>query len=378
MTRVGILGAGQLGRMMALAGYPLALEFAFYDTSGAPTANIGKVYSDPQNKQKELALFLESVDIVTYEFEHLPLDLAKNIAACKPVFPGTNALAICQNRQLEKQLFQQLNIPVAEYKIVSSSLELQEAVNVLGLPVVAKSLTQGYDGKGQTVIRNFSQCTVAWQQINHPKLIVERFVKFSRELSLVAARNQKGETVMYPLVENNHQQGILRYTIAPAPSVSASTQHQAEIYLSKLMDHMNYIGVLTIELFETKDGLLANEMAPRVHNSGHWSMDGAHTGQFENHLRAILGLPLGETTPHGVSAMINLIGKHANLPGVLGLRDTHLHHYGKAERKDRKVGHININATNYTELTVKLLACLDHVPQHLPLDCSLINRGSAE
>jgi len=371
MKRVGILGAGQLGRMMALAGYPLALEFVFYDTSGSPSANIGKIYSDPHNEQQELMDFLNEVDVVTYEFEHLPIDLAKKVADRKPLFPSVQALAICQNRELEKNLFVSMGIPVSPFRIVNDQSQLRHAAKQLGMPVVAKSLTQGYDGKGQAVISSAGECDQAWEQINHSRLIVESFVRFNRELSLVATRNSKGETAMYPLVENNHQHGILRYTLAPAPAVSPEIQHQAESYLAKIMSHLNYVGVLTIELFETDDGLLANEMAPRVHNSGHWSMDGAHTGQFENHLRAILDLPLGETTPHGVSAMVNLVGQHADTAGVLSLTDTHLHHYGKTERPNRKVGHININANHYDALTEKLIRCLQHVPGHYPLDCSL-------
>lgn len=371
MKRIGILGAGQLGRMMALAGYPLGLDFIFYDTSGTPTANIGALISDPLNAQSELDRFLDAVDIVTYEFEHLPLDLAKNIAAIKPLYPGTKALEICQNRSLEKNLFTGLGIPVPDFRIVNSKEDLCEAAKQLGLPAVAKSLTQGYDGKGQAVIRSLQECEAAWDNIGHARLIVESFINFNRELSLVAARNTRGETVMYPLVENNHQQGILRYTIAPAPAVPAATQQLAESYITQLMNHMDYVGVMAMELFETDAGLLANEMAPRVHNSGHWSMDGAHSGQFENHLRAILGFPLGETTPHAVTGMINLIGKHADVERVLSLRDTHVHHYGKKERPNRKVGHININADNYAELLAKLRNCLSFVPDHCPLQCSL-------
>ena len=373
MKKVGILGSGQLGRMMALAGYPLAIEFAIYDTSGTPTANIGKIYSDPNNKQQSLETFLNDVDLVTYEFEHLPLDLAHNIESKTSLLPNSKALAVCQNRTLEKQLFRDLSIPTAQYEVVESEEALRSAVETLGTPVVAKSTTEGYDGKGQAVIRSIDDCAAAWQSINHPQLIVESFINFNRELSILAARNPSGDTVFYPLVENNHQDGILRYTIAPAPQVAHGIQSQAKEYITRLMENLNYVGVLTLELFETNEGLLANEMAPRVHNSGHWTMDGAHTGQFENHLRAILDLPLGETTPHGVSAMINLVGDYADVPGVLSLRDTHLHHYGKQPRAGRKVGHININAETYDELLPKLKKCLAFVPGHKPLSCSLLD-----
>ncbi|WP_020406634.1 5-(carboxyamino)imidazole ribonucleotide synthase [Hahella ganghwensis] len=365
-TRVGVLGAGQLGRMMALAGLPLGLEFSLYDTSGAPSAGVGKIYSDPKNTQEELDRFLDSVDVVTYEFEHLPLDLANNIASKKPLYPGVEALRVCQNREHEKGLFRQLSIPTPEYRIVASAEELEKAAEELGTPVVAKSVTEGYDGKGQAVLRSPNEAQAAWEAIGHPRLIAESFVHFSREVSLIAARNTQGEFIAYPLVENIHHEGILRYTIAPAPKVSQQTQDTATEYLHKLMDHLEYVGVLSLELFETPEGLLANEMAPRVHNSGHWSMDGAHTGQFENHLRAILGLPLGDTDPHRVSGMINLIGRTVDAAQILKLRDTHLHLYGKSERKGRKVGHINVNAESYAELKDKIERCLPFVPEHAP------------
>ena len=366
MTKVGILGAGQLGRMMALAGLPLGLEFSLYDTSGSPSAGIGEIFSDPGNTQSELDRFLDSVDVVTYEFEHLPLDLARNIAAKKPLYPGVEALRVCQNRALEKGLFKQLDIPTPKYRIANNANELEQAARELGTPVVAKSITEGYDGKGQAVLKSPEDAAAAWQRIGHNSLIVESFVNFTRELSLIAARNVKGEFVAYPLVENIHHEGILRYTIAPAPKVSESVQNTATDYIHKLMDQLSYVGVLALELFETPDGLLANEMAPRVHNSGHWSMDGAHTGQFENHLRAILDLPLGETKADRVSAMINLIGRTVSPNEILTFKDTHLHLYGKSERAGRKVGHININADDYASLQLKVQEALAKVPEHAP------------
>ncbi len=368
MTKVGILGAGQLGRMMALAGLPLGLEFSLYDTSGSPSAGIGEIFSDPGNTQAELDRFLDSVDVVTYEFEHLPLDLARNIAAKKPLYPGVEALRVCQNRALEKDLFNDLGIPTPQYRIVSNAQELEQAARELGTPVVAKSITEGYDGKGQAVLKSPQDAASAWQSIGHKRLIVESFVNFTREVSLIAARNSKGEFVAYPLVENIHHEGILRYTIAPAPKVTETVQDTATDYIHKLMDHLDYVGVLALELFETPNGLLANEMAPRVHNSGHWSMDGAHTGQFENHLRAILGLPLGETKADRVSAMINLIGRTVAACDILTHKDTHLHLYGKAERPGRKVGHININADDYQSLQRKVSETLHKVPEHAPFN----------
>ncbi|WLQ15210.1 5-(carboxyamino)imidazole ribonucleotide synthase [Hahella aquimaris] len=371
MKRIGILGAGQLGRMMALAGMPLGFEFALYDTSGAPSAGLGTIFSDPDNTQSELDRFLDFVDVVTYEFEHLPLDLAQNIAARKPLYPGVEALRVCQNREHEKALFTQLGIPTPKYRLANSPEELAEAARELGTPVVAKSITEGYDGKGQAVLKSAEEAEEAWNSIGHPRLIVESFVNFSREISIIAARSSSGETVTYPLAENIHHGGILRYTIAPAPRISAELAQKAAEYIEKLMAHLSYVGVLALELFETPDGLLANEMAPRVHNSGHWSMNGAHTGQFENHLRAVAGLPLGDTQPVGVSCMINLIGRHADRESVLTLSDTHLHLYGKEERAGRKLGHINIVAEDYKALIAKVEKCLPFVPEHTPFTSSL-------
>jgi len=366
MTKIGILGAGQLGRMMALAGLPLGLEFFLYDTSGSPSAGIGEIFSDPCNTQAGLDRFLDSVDVVTYEFEHFPLDLARNIAARKPLYPGVEALRVCQNRALEKGLFKELGIPTPKYRFANSLDELELATKALGTPVVAKSITEGYDGKGQAVLKSPDEAPAAWKHIGHDSVIVESFVNFNRELSLIAARNVQGEFVAYPLVENIHHGGILRYTIAPAPNVSESVQNVATDYIHKLMDQLSYVGVLALELFETPEGLLANELAPRVHNSGHWSMDGAHTGQFENHLRAILGLPLGETKADRVSAMINLIGRTVSPGEILTFKDTHLHLYGKPERTGRKVGHININANDYSNLQHKVKETLSKVPEHAP------------
>ncbi len=364
---IGVLGAGQLARMMALDGFPLGFRFFLYDTSGSPSAGIGTIVSDPHNQQTELADFLRQTDVVTYEFEHLPLDLAERVAASRPLHPNVRALAAGQDRELEKALFTQLGIPTAAYRIARSAAELADAVRSLGLPAVAKSATQGYDGKGQAVIRSLDDVEAAWRTIGHERLIVEQFVTFRRELSILAVRSPAGEIRVYPLAENHHHDGILRYTLAPAPAVTPQLAAQADACIGRLLDHLDYVGVLALELFETTDGnLLANEMAPRVHNSGHWTMNGAATSQFENHLRAITGLPLGDTSPRRPTCMINLIGCQIDLAGVTSLPDCHVHLYDKAPRPGRKVGHINVCADDLDTLHRRVSEALALLPPMVP------------
>ncbi|WP_106475949.1 5-(carboxyamino)imidazole ribonucleotide synthase [Phytohalomonas tamaricis] len=360
--RIGILGAGQLGRMLALAGYPLANRFVFLDPTGNPSAGIGDIIIDPD--QQHLDEFLAKVDLVSYEFEHLSVDLVRTIEAQKPVYPSSEAIRICQNRAEEKALFTRLNIPTPQYRLVDSAAALEAAARELGCPVVAKSITEGYDGKGQAVLRDPAEAAEAWASINHPQLIVEAFVDFVREVSIIAVRGRDGQIVFYPMAENQHVDGILRYSIAPLPDLDAGVQATAETYIRALLDELDYVGVLTLELFQVRDGqLLANEMAPRVHNSGHWTMDGAVTSQFENHLRAIQGLPLGDTAARAPTCMINLIGREGDNTAILAIADAHLHRYDKTERAGRKLGHINLLAASHEELLDKVGACAALLPE---------------
>ena len=358
--RIGVLGAGQLGRMLALAGYPLAKSFVFYDLSGSPSAGLGEVIVDRDGDY--LDDFLTRVDRVTYEFEHLPVDVAEKIAALKPVHPCPRALRVCQNREAEKTLFGELGIPTPQWRIADSADSLRQAAEELGCPVVAKSNTEGYDGKGQAVLRDPSEAEAAWTGIGHPRLIVEKFVEFSREVSIIAARGEDGEVAYYPIAENSHHEGILRYSVAPAPKMSADVDDQAKSYIRALLNELNYVGVLTLELFQTADGLVANEMAPRVHNSGHWTIEGAMTSQFENHIRAVSGHPLGNTDARGYSCMINIIGEHGDLDAIMRLPYAHLHLYNKAERPGRKLGHVNILADSYDELRWRVKNCASFLP----------------
>ena len=367
--RIGVLGAGQLGRMLALAGYPLAKTFVFYDMSGSPSAGLGEVIIDRDGRY--LDDFLSRIDRVTYEFEHLPVAVAEEIARTKTVHPQPRALQVCQNREAEKTLFSNLGIPTPQWRMADSAASLQAAAEALGCPVVAKSNTEGYDGKGQAVLRTPEDADSAWESIGHDRLMVEKFVDFTREVSLIAVRGEDGEVAFYPMAENVHHEGILRYSIAPAPKLSPALEEKADGYIRTLLNELDYVGVLALELFETADGLVANEMAPRVHNSGHWTMEGAMTSQFENHIRAIAGHPLGNTAARGLSCMVNIIGEHGDVDRILELPYAHVHLYGKSERPGRKLGHVNVLADSYEELKWRVRNVSQFLPGSPELDCSL-------
>lgn len=349
--KIGVLGAGQLGRMMAIAGYPLGQKFGFYGMSDEePSALLGHMHTQSDDVDA-IAALVEFADVITYESENTSVEQVREISKTVPVFPAEKSLAVSQHRGREKGLFDQLEIPCAPYQIVDSLENLQMAVSEIGLPAILKTTTEGYDGKGQFMIKTEDQVEKAWAEIGGRELILEGFIDFTRELSIIAVRNANNEHVYYPLVQNVHHEGILRYTIAPARQVSDEVQQLAETYMQKLLDELDHVGVLTLELFETADGLVANEMAPRVHNSGHWTIEGAATCQFENHLRAITGLPLGSTKPRQeIAAMINIIGESGPVEEVLKMENAFLHLYDKAERKGRKLGHINLVADSEQSL----------------------------
>ncbi|WP_373017564.1 5-(carboxyamino)imidazole ribonucleotide synthase [Thiomicrorhabdus sp.] len=362
--RIGVLGAGQLGRMLAIAGYPLGQKFGFYGTSDdEPSALLGHMYkqSDDVDSLQKLVAF---ADVITYESENTSVEQVREIAKTTPVYPAEKSLYVSQHRGREKGMFDQLNIPCAPYQIVDSLDSLKVAVEEIGLPAVLKTTTEGYDGKGQFVLKDKEQIEQAWSEIGGRELILEGFVDFIRELSIVAVRNANNEHVYYPLVQNVHHEGILRYSIAPARDISDEVQQQAEAYMQSLLDELDHVGVLTLELFETVDGLVANEMAPRVHNSGHWTIEGAMTSQFENHVRAITGLPLGSTaTRQPIAAMINIIGETGPVDKVLTMPNAFLHLYDKAERKGRKLGHINLVADNEEQLFEMFNQLTDFLPK---------------
>jgi len=364
---IGILGGGQLGYMLALAGYPLNFHFRFLDPS--PQAPVGRIaprvtaeYTDFEALEK----FASGLALVTYEFENVPVEAVRFLQKRLPVYPSPQALETAQDRRSEKDLFQKLGIPTTEFVAVDSS-DLEQAVRKLGLPAILKTCRFGYDGKGQWLLRANEDVARIAQEIPATPLILEKFVHFSRELSILAVRARDGKTAFYPLVENRHREGILRLSLAPAPRLTAALQQEAEQAALRVLEALDYVGVLAIELFECDGRLLANEMAPRVHNSGHWSIEGAITSQFENHLRAVAGLPLGDTRTVGCSAMLNLIGELPDSSELLAVPDAHLHIYGKALRPGRKVGHVTLRADCAEQLATRL----EQLPQffHRPEFC---------
>ena len=346
--KIGVLGAGQLARMIALAGYPLGLDFIFLDPAADACANsLGEhlhgAYDDPEL----LAELAERADVVTYEFENVPADVAEFLTTHTQVYPPAKALAVAQDRLIEKNFFRQLGIPTAEYIAVDSLSELQHAMVNIGYPAILKSRTQGYDGKGQSVLKSEQDLVAAWQLLDGVPAIVEAFVPFTREVSIIAVRNASGQMVFYPLSENYHRGGILRVAEC---KIDDPLQQLAEKYVTDLLIELDYVGVLALELFAIDEQLIANEFAPRVHNSGHWTIEGAETSQFENHLRAILDWTLGSTKAIGKSAMINFIGGIPDSKELLTISNSHLHLYNKAPRKGRKVAHVTARTSDQENL----------------------------
>jgi 5-(carboxyamino)imidazole ribonucleotide synthase len=343
--KIGIIGAGQLGRMLALAGYPLGLRFVFLDQSeDAPGAQVGRIVSGAFDDPKKLAELAREVDVITFDVENVPVEAVREIAAEKTFLPPPDALGASQDRLHEKTLFRKLKIPTPEFAPVDSLDDLHAAAASIGIPGVLKTRRLGYDGRGQYFVRESADIEKAWNALGTVPLIYEGFVNFAREVSIIGARSTRGEFRCYPLSANTHSSGILRYSIAPYQN--AALQKQAETYLKRLMKHFDYAGILTIEFFVRAGKLIANEMAPRVHNSGHWTIEGAQTSQFENHIRAILGLPLGSTQPIGHSAMINFIGTIPPLQNILRVPGVHFHSYGKEPRPNRKLGHCTVTAAS--------------------------------
>lgn len=357
---VGILGGGQLGLMLAESALPLGIRCAFLeDAPNCPARLLGKVYSSEQ-----FGDFAESCDVYSLEFENTPLNSAEFLQKTKGLYPPAKALFIAQDRLNEKNLFNELGIKTVPFLAVNSLDELQNACDKLGLPLVLKTTRGGYDGKGQFVIKTANQIEQAWQELGEATqtapLIAEGFINFEREVSIIAVRSQTGEIRYYPLVQNEHHNGILAKTTAPAPDAEHLTA-QAQDNIKKLLEHLDYVGVLTLELFVTSEGVLANEIAPRVHNSGHWSIEGAVCSQFENHMRAVAGLPLGDTSIVKPSVMLNVIGQYPNVADVLAIDGVHYHGYDKEEREDRKIAHITVmpsDGTKLEETVAKVVALL--------------------
>jgi 5-(carboxyamino)imidazole ribonucleotide synthase len=346
MTTVGILGGGQLARMLALSGAPLGLRFLVMDTEAdACAGQFAPLLVGDYRDEAALAEFASKVDVATFDFENVPAESAEWLAARVPVFPNPRALSVAQDRLVEKNLFRSLGIPVGEYAAVSTRDALDAAIARIGGPCILKTRRLGYDGKGQFRIRSAGDIEAAWQalgaQAETVGLIVEAFIPFQRELSVVAVRGRDGEFRTWPLTENWHVDGVLSASLAPA-TVDDGLAQLAYGYANQLAEALDYVGVFALELF-CKDGQwLANEMAPRVHNSGHWTIEGAETSQFENHLRAVLGLPLGDTRMLGHACMLNWIGELPDRNAVLAEPAGHWHDYGKLPRAGRKVGHATL------------------------------------
>ncbi|TBU92765.1 5-(carboxyamino)imidazole ribonucleotide synthase [Phytopseudomonas dryadis] len=352
--KIGVIGGGQLGRMLALAGTPLGMNFAFLDPAPDACAQaLGEHIRADYGDQEHLRQLADEVDLVTFEFESVPAETVAFLSRFVPVYPGAESLRIARDRWFEKSMFRELGIPTPEFADIQSQADLDTAVADIGLPAVLKTRTLGYDGKGQKVLRKAENVVGAFAELGSVPCILEGFVPFTGEVSLVTVRGRDGETRCYPLVHNTHDSGILELSIA---STAHPLQALAEDYAGRVLSRLDYVGVLAFEFFEVDGGLKANEIAPRVHNSGHWTIEGAECSQFENHLRAIAGLPLGSTAKVGESAMLNFIGAVPAVDKVVAIEDCHLHHYGKAFKAGRKVGHATLRCADHVTLERRIAA----------------------
>lgn len=349
VRRIGILGGGQLGRMMGLAGIPLGFEFSFLDPAADACAGAtGKLVQAGFDDEAAARALAGSVDVATFDFENVPDSTAQALEERCPMYPPPIALGSCQDRMVEKELLSDLGIGVAGFHQVSSRTDLLEGLDRLGFPAVLKTRRLGYDGKGQAVLRDQEDLERAWQRLGESELILEAFVPFEAECSLIGVRGVNGETRFWPLTQNVHDNGIL--ALSRPGDFDVALQADAEQKMLRLMQHFDYRGVLTIEFF-LKDGkLLANEIAPRVHNSGHWTIDGSECSQFENHIRAVSGMPLGQTELVQPSLMFNWIGQMPDRDVAMAVPGLHWHEYGKQARPGRKIGHATLTAGSRTEL----------------------------
>lgn len=363
-----IMGAGQLARMMALAGAPLKLDVLAYDVNTDTIVH-------PVTLQKfpfSLAQAVEQADVITSEFEHIPYAVQDICQGSGKFLPNSTAIKAGGDRRQEKQLLDAAGVANAGYRIIHTEAELHAAMQDLGVPLVLKSALAGYDGKGQWRLKTSADAAQVWAEIaefiagaDHalPQAIVaEQFVKFDREVSLVGVRNASGETKVYPLTENHHVNGVLAVSLALP--CTAALQQQAQQMFDAVAARLDYVGVLALEFFQVGDRLLVNEIAPRVHNSGHWTQQGSDTCQFENHLRAVCGLPLGSTELIRPTVMVNILGTDQINPDVLSIPSCHLHWYGKAKKPGRKMGHINVSGATVSELASRFRALSQYLPEN--------------
>ena len=354
MSTIGILGGGQLARMLAMAGAPLGVRFLAVDSvADACAGQVAPLLVADWRDFAALEKFATGIDVATFDFENVPADTALWLAERIRVSPNPGALALAQDRLAEKSMFRELGLPTAEFATVDSRADLARAARALGYPAILKTRRLGYDGKGQFRLRSAADLDAAWQAVAGAASILEAWVPFDREVSVIAVRGGDGAFSTYPLAQNWHADGILSASLAPAPD-SAGLADAAARHARAIAEHLDYVGVFALELF-VKDGrLLGNEMAPRVHNSGHWTIEGTACSQFENHVRAVLGLPLGSTDALACCVMLNFIGELPDARAVLAEPHAHWHDYGKAPRPGRKVGHATLCADSHAELRKRL------------------------
>ena len=370
MSTIGILGGGQLARMLALAGAPLGVRFLVVDSvTDACAGQVAPLITADWRDFVALEKFAAGIDVATFDFENVPADTAQWLTEHTQVSPNPRALAVAQDRLAEKTMFRELGLDTPAFATVDSADDLRNAVQEIGFPCVLKTRRLGYDGKGQFRLRSDADIDPAWTALGGAPSILEAWVPFEREVSIIAVRSRDGAFSTYPLVQNWHSDGILSASLAPAPD-SAGLADIASHHARRIAEHLDYVGVFALELFVRAGKLLGNEMAPRVHNSGHWSIEGAVCSQFENHVRAVLGLPLGDTSACGVSVMLNWIGELPDARPVLEEPHAHWHDYGKSPRAGRKVGHATICGADNAELRSRLSrvgVALDREKQTAPV-----------
>ena len=361
--KIGIIGAGQLGRMLALAGYPMGLRFLFLDTSDdSPGGQIADIVTGALDDRDGIARVADACDVVTVDVENVPAQALAAAADRTTLWPPVAALETAQDRLSEKTLFGELGIPTPAWRVIDDLASLQSAVSDLGLPAVLKTRRLGYDGRGQVMLGAGDDPAAAHERLGGRPMILEEKVPFDFEVSLIGARGLDGATAFYSLSHNTHDDGILRVSRAPYEDDALETQ--ARDYVGRILETFSYIGVLTVEFFVADGRLVANEIAPRVHNSGHWTIEGAVTSQFENHVRAIAGLPLGDTSVTGHSGMVNFIGTMPARDAVLAIPRAHYHDYGKAPRPMRKLGHGTVVCANGDEREQGLARLLATLKPH--------------
>ena len=340
---IGILGGGQLGRMLSVAASRLGYRCHVYEPGPAPAGDVAhSVTTAPYEDEAALRRFAEAVDVITYEFENVPTSALDLLESLRPIRPNRRALAVSQDRIKEKAFLNELGLQTAPWAAVNSEDDLRAAADSLGLPAILKTTRLGYDGKGQVKLDDGTDIPAAWASMNNAPSVLEGFVAFEREVSVIAARGLDGSVACFDPGENIHRDGILRITTVPA-RLSPAQRADAVLVAARILNALDYVGVMGVELFVTARGLLVNEIAPRVHNSGHWTQQGCAVDQFEQHIRAVAGLPLGDGNRHADVVMENLIGDDVlRVRDLLKSRDTAVHLYGKgAPRPGRKMGHVN-------------------------------------